>query len=996
MSILPLPDAAVAQIKSSLVVTSLNEVACGLVENSLDAGATKINLSVDYTRGNCSVEDNGDGISPSEFREDGGLGKLYYTSKYPPTADLHGKRGEFLAAVAAMSLLSITSHYYGNRSHNSVKIHKSEVIARDTPALPEQRVVTFDHGTRVTVRDLFGSMPVRVKQRPSAGDSPKDWGILLRVVAAILLSWPLGVTIGLRCSSTNQSVTLRPAENAHRSISLQALTLPTKVPRVLWQAGIIDSPDSDPWVPLTAKANAIDVHGCISLRPSASKRCQFISLGLEPVLNDFGTNVLYDDINKLFSNSGFGIEESDELDEEEKERRAKDRRYKSDGYTNQALKARKGIDRWPMFFLQITLEQQAGSGSDMGDILDERRPTLHLISDLLRAMVFEFLRKNNFRPRKVLVRRLQSGTSRSRERSRTPGTSSTTKQRKHGSSATKRPESPFDVWSKVKTGQPGLRTTKGDSRGLQGPKELLLIGPSGELTQPPFPKSDEEEDSATGEKPRDATMMESQDQGQGDTIAWENPITHIVSVIDKRTGFVLSTSRGAKRPETSRITRTSSSGSAAPNPNATKPWIDEILSNYTNPVFENTTDARPDDIIPNVFDPNAIMGGDKFSAPWCTAQAGTTDTRNGNGGLKRSLERATAVLESRVSRQALGEAEVIAQVDEKYILANMKTNHHEESRSAHFGARGSTRKSKGSGELLVIIDQHAADERRRVEALMKSYHDETSGRALAVLLDPGVHFEVSRQEAGLFGRFRRAFERWGVYYQIVPPSSLFPAGENAGTGNDKARIGKLKENAKPGHSVVVVGLPPSISERCKMEPRLLIELMRKEVHVMDGNDVAVPAPNVAAPHPPPSTSTQQSQPQEQEDTDVEMEMKEVEERRPDARSASSFLTRFHACPRGILDMINSRACRSAIMFNDPLTVTECKELLYELAACTLPFQCAHGRPSMVPLVGFGGAGDGWDGGRGDGEPETDYMMAMEMGMDEQILNCEMLVSEDDG
>lgn len=77
MSIKLLPGDVVAQIKSSVVITSLNNVITGLITNSLDAAATKINISVDYSRGNCSVEDNGNGIPPSEFSEDGGLGQLH-------------------------------------------------------------------------------------------------------------------------------------------------------------------------------------------------------------------------------------------------------------------------------------------------------------------------------------------------------------------------------------------------------------------------------------------------------------------------------------------------------------------------------------------------------------------------------------------------------------------------------------------------------------------------------------------------------------------------------------------------------------------------------------------------------------------------------------------------------------------------------------------------------------------------------------------------------
>jgi DNA mismatch repair protein MLH3 len=41
------------------------------------------------------------------------------------------------------------------------------------------------------------------------------------------------------------------------------------------------------------------------------------------------------------------------------------------------------------------------------------------------------------------------------------------------------------------------------------------------------------------------------------------------------------------------------------------------------------------------------------------------------------------------------------------------------------------------------------------------------------------------------------------------------------------------------------------------------------------------------------------------------------------------------------------------MFNDVLTLEECKDLVQRLAKCAFPFQCAHGRPSMVPIVDLG-------------------------------------------
>jgi hypothetical protein len=78
-------------------------------------------------------------------------------------------------------------------------------------------------------------------------------------------------------------------------------------------------------------------------------------------------------------------------------------------------------------------------------------------------------------------------------------------------------------------------------------------------------------------------------------------------------------------------------------------------------------------------------------------------------------------------------------------------------------------------------------------------------------------------------------------------------------------------------------------------------------------------------------------------------------------------------PSALLDTLNSRACRFAIMFHTRLSRTRCKALLYELATtCAFPFQCAHGRPSCVPLLRLGGGDDDDEeqaaagGGRGGG------------------------------
>ncbi|XP_062588687.1 DNA mismatch repair protein Mlh3-like [Saccostrea cucullata] len=55
-------------------------------------------------------------------------------------------------------------------------------------------------------------------------------------------------------------------------------------------------------------------------------------------------------------------------------------------------------------------------------------------------------------------------------------------------------------------------------------------------------------------------------------------------------------------------------------------------------------------------------------------------------------------------------------------------------------------------------------------------------------------------------------------------------------------------------------------------------------------------------------------------------------------------------PLTIHKLLCGLACRGAIKFGDPLTKEECRKLLVSLAQCHLPFQCAHGRPSVMPLI----------------------------------------------
>lgn len=76
-SIQALPSDVIAKLKSSTSIVNLPGVIVELIKNALDGNAHTIFVTVDFQRGGCIVEDDGDGIPPNEFEPAGGLGKAH-------------------------------------------------------------------------------------------------------------------------------------------------------------------------------------------------------------------------------------------------------------------------------------------------------------------------------------------------------------------------------------------------------------------------------------------------------------------------------------------------------------------------------------------------------------------------------------------------------------------------------------------------------------------------------------------------------------------------------------------------------------------------------------------------------------------------------------------------------------------------------------------------------------------------------------------------------
>ncbi|KAK2064305.1 DNA mismatch repair protein MutL [Colletotrichum caudatum] len=193
-TIKPIEGRTVHQIQSGQVIVDLCSVVKELVENSIDAGASIIDVRFkNQGLDSIEVQDNGSGISPEDYET---VALKHYTSKLSTYSDLgtlqtFGFRGEALSSLSALSQFSIVT-CMDKDVPKGIKLD-----FESSGKLKETHVVAAQKGTNVIVENLFHSLPVR--RRELQRNIRREWN---KVIA--LLNQYACIQTGVKFSVSQQ------------------------------------------------------------------------------------------------------------------------------------------------------------------------------------------------------------------------------------------------------------------------------------------------------------------------------------------------------------------------------------------------------------------------------------------------------------------------------------------------------------------------------------------------------------------------------------------------------------------------------------------------------------------------------------------------------------------------------------------------------------------------------------------------------------------------
>lgn len=182
MPIQVLSPEVVSKIAAGEVVERPVSVVKELVENSLDAGATRV--SIEISGGGVQlirVSDNGGGIAAKQVEL---AFERHATSKIASEADIEGIsslgfRGEALPTIASVADVAMLTRHRDEVAGTMVELQNGQVTGKRQQGCPQ--------GTTVTVRNLFGNVPARLKFLKSVSTESSH---ISHLVTQFVLAYP--------------------------------------------------------------------------------------------------------------------------------------------------------------------------------------------------------------------------------------------------------------------------------------------------------------------------------------------------------------------------------------------------------------------------------------------------------------------------------------------------------------------------------------------------------------------------------------------------------------------------------------------------------------------------------------------------------------------------------------------------------------------------------------------------------------------------------------
>ena len=197
-----LEEATIAQIAAGEIIERPASVVKELVENSIDAGATRIEVEIrNGGRQLIKVTDNGCGME----REDAVLAiERHTTSKIEQPDDLLriktlGFRGEALPSIAAVSNFELITKTEGNEIGSLVEVKGG--------LLQKVKDVGAPTGTTIKAQDLFFNTPARLKYLKTI---PTEAGYIAEIISRLALGYP---EISFRLNHHEYEVLFTPGNN---------------------------------------------------------------------------------------------------------------------------------------------------------------------------------------------------------------------------------------------------------------------------------------------------------------------------------------------------------------------------------------------------------------------------------------------------------------------------------------------------------------------------------------------------------------------------------------------------------------------------------------------------------------------------------------------------------------------------------------------------------------------------------------------------------------